>query len=143
MLQQYPLFPAYLRPPVPATNEAALGYAFDASTSPAAPVADPGARRAARGQRGSAALEGRGVSRRSDGLDRGSLSEPGNAIEWYFPESSRSTCDGANLLSKNPSQRSTPDCGEFHRAQVDVPLGTRSRPGLPHGARAARARGAS
>jgi hypothetical protein len=33
--QQFPLLPPALRPPVPATNQAQLGYAFDAATSPA------------------------------------------------------------------------------------------------------------
>ena len=33
-LTDFPLIPASLRAPVPATNEGALGYAFDRSTSP-------------------------------------------------------------------------------------------------------------
>jgi pimeloyl-ACP methyl ester carboxylesterase len=33
-LQNFPLLPANLKPPVPVTNEAAFGYAFDESTSP-------------------------------------------------------------------------------------------------------------
>ena len=34
--QDFPLLPAQFKPPVPATNEGLLGYAFDASTSPKA-----------------------------------------------------------------------------------------------------------
>ncbi len=34
LLQTWPLLPANLKPPVPATNEAAYGYALDADTSP-------------------------------------------------------------------------------------------------------------
>ena len=35
-LQGWPLLPAFLRPPVPVTNEAGYGYGLDAETSPAA-----------------------------------------------------------------------------------------------------------
>ena len=34
LLQAWPLLPAYLKPPVPATNAAAYGYAVDTSTGP-------------------------------------------------------------------------------------------------------------
>src|SRR5918994_1322146 len=34
VLQQFPLLPQQFKPPVPATNRGALGYAFDADTSP-------------------------------------------------------------------------------------------------------------
>ena len=33
-LQGYPLLPAEFKPPVPATNRAVFGYAFDRDTSP-------------------------------------------------------------------------------------------------------------
>jgi len=35
LLQNFPLLPANLKPPVPATNQAAFGYASDVATSPA------------------------------------------------------------------------------------------------------------
>ena len=39
VLQAFPLIPANLKPPVPATNEASYGYALDTKTSPPALVA--------------------------------------------------------------------------------------------------------
>ena len=39
LLQGWPLLPAFLRPPVPVTNEAGYGYGLDADTSPAALIA--------------------------------------------------------------------------------------------------------
>ena len=130
VLQQYPLIPTDLRPPVPATNEAALGYAFDASTSPAALSliqVHAGQLAAAGDPRPWQAGELTPLSR----LEEGFTSEPGNAVEWYFPEKLTLDVDGANLLSRNPTSDFL-GLREFDRAQVDVPLYA-FETGLTHG----------
>ena len=83
-LQGYPLLPRQLRAPVRVTNRAAVGYAFDATTSPdflrliqvrsgsLAPSGDP------RGWRD-------GERRSLDRLIEAFSGEP-NGVEWYFPQ---------------------------------------------------------
>ena len=58
-LQQYPLLPAFLKPPFPVTNEAQFGYAFDETDLARRALADPHPRWAARGERRSERLGGR------------------------------------------------------------------------------------
>lgn len=130
VLQTYPLIPPDLRPPVPATNEAALGYAFDASTSPAALslIQVHAGRLAVSGDpRPWQAGELTPLPR----LEAGFASEPGNAVEWYFPEKLTLDVDGANLLSRNPTSDLL-GLREFDRAQVDIPLYA-FETGLTHG----------
>ncbi|HXD58998.1 MAG TPA: hypothetical protein VN606_13820 [Thermoleophilaceae bacterium] len=120
VLQQYPLIPSDLRPPVPATNEAALGYAFDASTSPkslALIQVHAGQLAASGNPRPWQAGELTPLSR----LEEGFTQEPGNAVEWYFPQKLTLDVDGANLLNRNPITRLL-GLREYDRAQVDVPL---------------------
>ncbi len=120
VLQGYPLIPPDLKPPVPATNEAAFGYAFDASTSPAAlsliqvhagqlaPTGNP---------RPWQAGELTPLSR----MEAGFTTEPGNAVEWYFPARLTLDVDGANRLDRNPTTRFL-HLRELHLREVDVPL---------------------
>jgi pimeloyl-ACP methyl ester carboxylesterase len=120
VLQTYPLIPTDLRPPVPATNEAALGYAFDASTSPKALAliqVHAGQLAASGNPRPWQAGELTPLSR----LEQGFAQEPGNAVEWYFPQKLTLDVDGANLLNRNPITRLL-GLREYDRAQVDVPL---------------------
>jgi pimeloyl-ACP methyl ester carboxylesterase len=120
VLQQYPLIPTDLRPPVPATNEAALGYAFDASTSPKALSliqVHAGQLAASGNPRPWQAGELTPLSR----LEAGFTTEPGNAVEWYFPQKLTLDVDGANLLNRNPITKLL-GLREYDSAQVDIPL---------------------
>jgi hypothetical protein len=119
-VQQSPLLPAALRPPVPATNAAALGYALDRDTGPAAlallrfnggglaatgdprPWVDGGVSPIAR----VAALLGR---------------SPVNAVEWYFPQRLAIDVGAAAGLSRT---RVTKLLGlrTWHARGIDVPL---------------------
>jgi pimeloyl-ACP methyl ester carboxylesterase len=120
VLQQYPLIPPDLRPPVPATNEAALGYAFDASTSPAALAliqVHAGQLAASGNPRPWQAGELTPLPR----LEAGFTSEPGNAVEWYFPQKLTLDVDGANKLSRNPTTKLL-GLREYDLAGVDIPL---------------------
>jgi len=120
VIQQYPLIPPDVRPPVPATNEAALGYAFDASTSPKslALIQVHAGRLAASGDpRPWQAGELTPLPR----LEAGFNSEPGNAVEWYFPSRLRLDVDGANGLDRNAITKFL-GLREYHLAQVNIPL---------------------
>ena len=120
VIQQYPLIPPDVRPPVPATNEAALGYAFDATTSPkslALIQVHAGQLAASGNPRPWQAGELTPLSR----LEAGFNSEPGNAVEWYFPSRLRLDVDGANRLDRN-SVSNFLHLREFHLGQVDIPL---------------------
>ena len=120
VLQQYPLIPPDLRPPVPATNEAALGYAFDATTSPkslALIQVHAGQLAASGDPRPWQAGELTPLPR----LERGFTTEPGNAVEWYFPSRLRLDVDGANRLDRNAVSNFL-HLREFHLGQVDIPL---------------------
>jgi pimeloyl-ACP methyl ester carboxylesterase len=120
VLQQYPPLPSEFKAPVRVTNEAALGYAFDASTSP------PGFEliRVRAGQ-----LAASGDPRPwQDGevtpiqrLAQTFATEPGNGIEWYFPKRLTLDVDGADQLERN---RSTELLGlrPWHTAKVKLPL---------------------
>jgi hypothetical protein len=120
VLQQYPLIPPDLKPPVPATNEAAFGYAFDASTSPAALslIQVHAGRLAASGDpRPWQPGELTPLSR----MEAGFTTEPGNAVEWYFPQRLTLDVDAANRLDRNPTTNFL-HLREFHLRQVDLPL---------------------
>ncbi len=59
VLQQYPLLPDSVKPPIRVTNEAFLGYAFDETTSPGLSQHHPPPRRPPGGQRRPEGLAGR------------------------------------------------------------------------------------
>jgi hypothetical protein len=81
--QQFPLLPAALRPPVPATNQAQLGYAFDAHSSPASLALI----RVHSGHLGS----GNPADWVNDGptpiqnVARTFAQEPLGGVDWYYP----------------------------------------------------------
>ena len=102
------------------TNEAALGYAFDESTSP------PGFEliRVRAGQlapRGDPRPWQNGEVTPIQRLARTFAAEPGNGIEWYFPKRLPLDVDGADQLRRN---RITEFLGlrPWHTAKVKLPL---------------------
>jgi len=119
-LQDFPLIPEPLRPPVSVTNEALLGYVFDASTSPDA----------LRGlQLHAGRLAPSGDPRRwRDGelspIQRVAATfaqEPANAAEWYFPRRLFFEILSASELDRGPVARLL-RLRTYHRRRVNVPL---------------------
>lgn len=121
VLEGYPLLPADLRPAVRVTNAALLGFAFDAATSP---------RYLDLAQVHAGHLAPSGDPRPWD--DAGAMTpiarlaalfshEPGNAVEWYFPERLTLDVDGADALERNAITRLL-GLRLFHRRGIDVPL---------------------
>ena len=103
-LIDFPLLPASLRAPFPVTNEAALGYAFDRTTSPAAlsliqvragRVATTGDPRPWRD----------GEVTPIQNLARLFGRSPVDATEWYFPTRLSLDVDGASGLGRNAVTR--------------------------------------
>jgi hypothetical protein len=103
-LQQYPLLPDYLKPPVRATNEAAFGFAFDESTSPAAlalihiragRLADSG------DPRGWEDGELTPIHR----FAKAFAADAPNATEWYYPRRLLLDFDAASSLRQTPAAR--------------------------------------
>jgi hypothetical protein len=119
-LQEFPLLPPEFRPPVPATNRGALGYAFDAGTSPDSLelIHVRAGRLAASGDpRDWEDGEVTPIARVADTFGQ----EPANGAEWYFPRRLQIDVDGANELRRN---RVTKFLGlkTWHLSDVDVPL---------------------
>lgn len=118
-LQDYPLLPPSLKPPVRATNEAAFGYAFDASTSPASlrliQVNSGGL--AAAGDPRPWTDGGLTPIRRLATLFGG---QP-DGVDWYFPR--RLSLD-VNAMSPLRPTAATRLLGlrPFHARTIDVPL---------------------
>jgi hypothetical protein len=120
VLQQFPLLPPEFKAPVRATNRAALGYAFDADTSPdsleliqvragqLAPSGDP---------RDWQDGEVTPIARVADTFAQ----EPANGVEWYFPDRLRIDINGADELRRNRVANLL-DLRLWHTRRVDVPL---------------------
>jgi hypothetical protein len=104
ILQAFPLLPAILKPPIPATNLAAIGYAYDQSTSP------PGL---ALIHTHSGHLDG--ASPLSGWVDDGPTPaenivqafsvEPLGPTEWYYPTKLSIDAQGAGGLTETPVAR--------------------------------------
>jgi len=119
-LQQFPLLPAEFKPPVPATNRGALGYAFDSDTSPdllelihvragqLAASGDP---------RDWEDGEVTPIARVAETFGQ----EPANGVEWYFPRRLQIDVDGANELRRNPVTKFL-GLKTWHLRDVNVPL---------------------
>lgn len=119
-LQRNPLIPASFKPPVPATNEAALGFAFDKGTSPkglelirinAGRLAPSGSPR--RWQRGELTP-----------IQRFALvfsSERPNATEWYFPRRLTLDVDAVSSLRQTKVAKLL-GLRATHAAEIDIPL---------------------
>lgn len=119
-LQDFPLLPPDFKPPVSVTNEALLGYAFDATTSPkvlelihmrAGQLADSGDPRP--WQDG----ELTPIRRFAQAY---AASDP-NATEWYYPRRLLLDIDSANDLRQNAAARVV-GLRLLHGREIDVPL---------------------
>ncbi len=104
VIQDYALLPDYLKPPMRVTNEAQFGYAFDASTSPAAlalihiragRLADSG------DPRGWEHGELTPIERHAHAY----AADAPNATEWYYPRRLLLDFDAASPLRRTPAAR--------------------------------------
>ena len=117
-LQEYPPLPEAFKPPVRATNEALLGYALDASTSPLALV-----------RISAGSLAGSGDPRPwQDGeitpirrFARAFAANDPNAAEWYYPRRLLLDIDAANDLRMNRAARLL-GLRLRHGREIPVPL---------------------
>jgi pimeloyl-ACP methyl ester carboxylesterase len=119
-LQQYPLLPDYLKPPVRATSEAALGFAFDKTTSPAAlalihirsgRLADSG------DPRGWKDGELTPIRR----FAKAFAADAPNATEWYYPRRLLLDFDAASSLRETAATRYL-GLRLMHGDEIDGPL---------------------
>ncbi len=120
VLQQYPPLPDILKPPIPVTNEAAFGYAFDESTSPdalalihirAGRLADSG------DPRGWQDGELTPIKRHA----RAYAADRPNATEWYYPRRLLLDFDAASPMRQTPAARFL-GLRLLHGDEIDVPL---------------------
>jgi hypothetical protein len=115
--RSFPLLPAPFKPPIPATNRGLFGYAFDASTSPAALAL-------IHVQAGTLGPNGDWVDGEVTPIERLAQTfgqEPANASEWYFPAKLSIDVDAANALERN-AQTDYLKLRPWHRRAVDLPL---------------------
>jgi pimeloyl-ACP methyl ester carboxylesterase len=120
VLQQYPLLPDFVKPPVPVTNEALFGYAFDESSSPdllsiihirAGELAESGE------PRGWVDGELTPIQRHA----RAWAAESPNATEWYYPRRLLLDIDAASPLRQTPAARYL-GLRLLHARTIDAPL---------------------
>jgi hypothetical protein len=120
VLQQYPLLPDLVKPPVRVTNEALLGFAFDETTSPellsdvhvhAGRLAGSGDPRAWR--------DGELTPIRR--LARVWAASGPNATEWYYPHRLRLDIDAASPLRQTAAARYL-GLRLSHAKGIDLPL---------------------
>ena len=115
-----PLLPAQLKPPFPVTNEAALGYAFDETTSPDALAL-------IRIRAGGLAASGDPRPWRDGEITpirrfaRAYAAEAPNATEWYYPRRLLLDFDAASDLRMNKAAKLLGLRLE-HGRQIDLPL---------------------
>ncbi|HSD81140.1 MAG TPA: hypothetical protein VLB47_10775 [Solirubrobacteraceae bacterium] len=116
LLQAFPLLPAEFRPPVPATNRGALGFAFDKDTSPAALSL-------VRVNAGRLGPDGDWVDGEVTPIRRlaDAFSGRPNATEWYFPRRLQIDVDAAQYLERNAQTRLL-GLRPWHLGAVDVPV---------------------
>lgn len=119
-LRDFFLLPAEFRPPVPVTNRAMLGYAFDRDTSPQSLGLlhmNAGELAAAGDPRDWA--DG-GVTPVAN-IARTFGQEPANAVEWYFPRRLTIDTDAANAMRRNKAARLL-GLRLKHTRAIDVPV---------------------
>jgi pimeloyl-ACP methyl ester carboxylesterase len=119
-LQSYPLLPPEFNPPIPVTNRALFGYAFDRDTSPPA---------LSLLHTNGGGLAGSGDPR--DWIDGGVTpvsrlaqtfgQEPSNAVEWYFPKRLTIDTNGADQMAGNDVANFL-GLRLFHTRKVNLPL---------------------
>ncbi|MGB3099857.1 MAG: hypothetical protein WBB30_11265 [Solirubrobacterales bacterium] len=120
VLRDYPLLPAEFKPPVQATNQANLGYAFDRDTSPpglALLHVNAGGLAAAGDPRDWADGGVTPVQNLAQTFGR----EPVNSVEWYFPRRLTIDTNGANAMKRNAVARYL-GLRLTHTNQIDVPI---------------------
>ena len=119
-LQRHPLVPDTFKAPVPTTNEAALGYAFDAGTSPKGFELiriNAGGLARAGNPRPWADGELTPIQRFASTF----AAESPNATEWYFPRRLRLDVDGVSGLRRSKVTKLL-GLRPFHTSKIDVPL---------------------
>lgn len=118
--QKFSLLPAELKPPVPADNQAQLGYSFDASTSPAALalIHIHSGRLAASGTPRGWVNEG---PTPIQDVAFAFSQEPLGPVDWYYPERLTIDVGAAGSLSETPAAQVL-GLRLFHLSQVDVPM---------------------
>jgi pimeloyl-ACP methyl ester carboxylesterase len=117
--QPFSLLPAEFKPPVPATNRALLGYAFDKETSPEALslIRVNAGRLASSGDpRDWDDGEVTPIRRLAE-----TFAARPNATEWYFPDRLRIEVDAAQELRRNAQTRLL-GLRPWHLRAVDRPL---------------------
>lgn len=118
--QRFPLLPSVLKPSVPADDQAQLGYAFDAATSPAALAL-------IHLHSGHLAVSGDPRGWVNDGptpiqdLAFAFSQEPLGPVDWYYPERLSIDTAAASSLSETPAA-AVLGLRLFHLHQVDIPL---------------------
>jgi pimeloyl-ACP methyl ester carboxylesterase len=115
--QSFPLLPPQFKPPVQATNEGQLGYAFDESTSPAALSL-------IHVRAGELAPDGSwrdGEVTPIQNLAKTFGQEPANGVEWFYPRRLSIDTTAADGLSRTRAARKL-GLRLTHRAKVDIPL---------------------
>lgn len=119
-LQTLPLLPAQFKPPFPVTNEAALGYAFDETTSPQALAL-------IRIRAGGLAPSGDPRPWRDGEITpirrfaRAYSADAPNATEWYYPRRLLLDFDAASDLRMNKAAKLLGLRLE-HGREIDLPL---------------------
>jgi pimeloyl-ACP methyl ester carboxylesterase len=101
MAQPFQFLPAQFKPPIPATNRGLFGYAFDASTSPAA-LSLIHVRAGALGADGDW-VDGEVTPLRRLAETFGQ--EPANAVEWFYPARLNLDVDAASPLAQNAAAK--------------------------------------
>ncbi len=120
LLQTFPLLPSSLKPPRPVTNQAQLGYAFDASTSPSslALIHVHSGHVAATGS--PAGWVNTGITPVQNVADVFAQA-PLAAADWYYPERLSIDAAAAATLSQTPAATYL-GLRLLDTGQVDVPL---------------------
>ena len=119
-LQRNPLIPPQFKPPVPATNEAALGFAFDKGTSPKG-------LELIRINAGTLAPSGNprpwqdGELTPIQRFARVFAAESPNATEWYFPRRLTLDVDAVSSLRQTKVAKLL-GLRATHASEIDVPL---------------------
>jgi hypothetical protein len=119
-LTDFALLPASLRAPFPVTNEAALGYAFDRTTSPAA-LALIQVRAGRVATTGDPRPWQDGEVTPIQNLARLLGRSPVGATEWYFPVRLSLDAAGAGSFGRNAVTRLL-GLRVFHRRTIRLPL---------------------